>query len=222
MTVIWRENLNIKGKTYLDRKVYKSASLIITKEDESKADELDKLIQKKVKEIQYKAIKKGLMKLKKKKGVLELWYLVGKILQFIDNDQLLKSEDRQFVWEAIWYHFEKIAPKLIPGNQKKRRGTYRDHFLQCYKLGKLSWDVVKNSGNWSDWMEFFDSTTNEDKRIFDWIQKKVKKENLKDYWLKRFYRLLKQKFSRKVTEVFSDKELHEELELLWLKHKNNR
>lgn len=222
MAVIWREDLTINGKVYPDRKVYKSPSFVVTKDEEKRAEKLDKFIEAKIREVKRAVQEKGFLGLKKKKGVLELWYLVGKNLQFVDNTKLVPQEDKQFVWEAVWYHVKKIAPELIPGKQRKRRGTYRDHFLQCYKLGKFPWRVIKRGGGWSEWQEFFDSRTiNEDCRILEWLFRKIESEPPKDYWLKSFYRLLKQKFFGKVTEVLSDKDLFQELELVWEKHKTS-
>lgn len=220
MAVIWREDLNIKGKVYKDVKVYKSSSYIVTNDEEKRAEKLDQLIESKINKIKFVAKRKGLLKLKQKTGVLDLWYLVGENLQFIDKSDLILAEDKKFICEAIWYHVEKIAPELIPGKQKKRRGTYRDHFLQCFKIGKFSKEVAKKAGSWSDWVEFFDSSTiNEDNRILDWVIKKCNSEITKNYWLKSFYRLLKREFIGKISTVFSNAELNNRLEQVWNKHK---
>lgn len=216
MAVIWREDLKIEGKVYKDRKVYKSLGFTVTREGEEKAEKLDKLIKAKVKKIKRDVRKRNLLKLKKRKGVLDLWYLVGKHLQFIDETDLISQEERKFIWEAVWYHVEKIFPELIPGKQKKRRGTARDHFRICYELGRFPREVVEKGGIWSEWMEFFDAKTiSEDGRILIWVLKKVGSEKLGKYWLKGFYRSLKKHFSGKITTVFTEKELNKKLESTW-------
>lgn len=215
MAVILRETLNIYGKEYPDRKIYKSSSGLVTKADEEKADELDRLIEEKVKEAKYVVAREGLVRRKGKKGVLKLWYTIGKALQFVGDPSVVSPEDRQFILEAIWYHMEKQAPELIPGEQIKRRGTYRDHFSQCYKLARFPWGAVEKGGNWSNWQEFFDSETDKDERILTWILRKTRKEKILNNWLKTFYRDLKKRVSGKVTTVFTDEELGRLLNEIW-------
>lgn len=219
MAVVLREDIKINGKLYHGVKTYKSSKPlgIVTSEEKEGADRLDKLIEEKIKGLRDETRGKDLIKLKKRKGVLELWHLVGRSLQFVDDESVIKPEDRSFMWEAIWYHLEKIAPELVPGKQIKRRGTFRDHLIQCYKVGKFPWDTIKNSGAWTDWAEFFDSRTiSEDGRILGWVLEKTKGDgSLGKHWMRKFYRGLKREFFGKDTTVFPEEELKKKLSDIW-------
>jgi len=211
MPVIIRESRKIAGKVYDNIKVYKT-NRPLTTEAKKQAEELDDFLSKKLSDILNDVKKKDLLKLKNKPGVLKLWYEVGKNLTFINNTSIIPPEDRKYVWRAIYDHANELKPGQL--NVRAINRPENSHFAYCYNLSKYTWDFVKNAGNWTAWVEFFDSLVlREDTRIIEWLG------NIQNFstgsrqnWLRKLTRKIRREFKNKDTKVFSDSELQNKLE----------
>jgi len=153
---------------------------------------------------------KGLLELRGKKGVLRLWYEVGKRLAFVDDPSIVPTADRKYVWQAIFDHATKAG--LAPGVQGSRE-QQRPHFRYCYELAKKfpDYEIVSNAGDWSAWVEFLDyPTISRDPRIVEWLMSKKTEEAGRD-WLRALTKEIRQKLpykgSKTDTSVFSDGDL---------------
>jgi hypothetical protein len=229
MPVIIRETREIDGKLQTV-KIYRTDGLL-TREAKERAEKLDLLLQRKMKERETEVTAKGLLRLKGSRGVIRLWYEVGKRLQFMKDPSVVPLEDQKHVWRALYDH----AENLVPGPGRSRAENYeRNHFRYCAMLAEFDWSFVKGAGNWRSWVEFFDSEKiREDPRIIEWLRERSTKKPTKD-WLdfarsakqKSFRKLTKyvrQSFKDKETTVFSATELFGKLDEIFRKalHENN-
>ena len=99
MPVIIKEKRTIAGKEYDNMHVYKS-NKPITKEGRTQAEKLDNILNIKMSKLEKKMTKNGLIKLKNRKGVVELWYNVGKGIEFVNDTEIVPREDRKYIWRA--------------------------------------------------------------------------------------------------------------------------
>lgn len=192
MAVIVRESKIIDCKKFNDIKVYKSDNFPISVKEELNAEKLDDFISNFFNDLIKDVKKKNLLKLKGSRGVINLWYYVGKKLEFIDKPQIVDPKDKKYIWMAIWFH----SGDLAPGEAKTRAGTIRDHFSYCYRLAKYDKEFVLNAGNWRNWMDFFDSPTLNNKIFLGWFEKKthiIKSMKIKN-WLREFIKLIRNEF----------------------------
>ncbi len=211
MAVIVREEKEIpgSGKKYTV-KVYKTTpGKLVTLEGKKKAEELDRFLEKKIKEIKEEMSSTGLLKLKGKKGeVIKLWYEVGRRLDFVMDTSIVSAEDREFVWRAIYDHAEKLAPGPI--SQRVKRDPESSHFSYCYKLSRFPWKFIEMAGDWTSWSEFFDrSETKKDPRIIEWLGKKAKESNVRgrQNWLRPLTKAIHQEYNGYETQTrFESKE----------------
>jgi hypothetical protein len=213
MAILLREPRNIDGQEFKDLKIFKSENPLITKQDEKKALELDRYIRLFFSRLITESKRNGLFQLKNKAGVIELWYFVGKKLDFIDDPELVHPSDKKFIWRALWQH----AADLAPGEMKSRAGTIRDHFLYCYRLAKYEREFVLSSGTWSNWQEFFDSPVLSDKVVLDWFEEKIptiKKKGLRN-WLRDFIKLVRNQFQNIDLAFLSKDEIREKLDTIF-------
>lgn len=214
MAVIVREPRIIGGKEYASVKVYKSTTLV-TPEAERKAEELDQLLSRQMKRIQSEMRKRRLLTKRGKPGVLRLWWEVGKMLTFVDEVEVEPEDDRQYVWRALYDHAGELRPSK-PGQRASE--LIRNHFRQCYELGKLDWKSVREAGTWSAWKDFFEnSSVREDNRIIRWlIQKsKISHATHPKKWLRKLTRGVNSRFLKRDTTVLTYDELIEELDEIY-------
>jgi hypothetical protein len=193
MAVLFREKRVIDGVEFDDLVIYRSSKFPITKEDEIRANELDRYLKKFFQKLIKKVKKRGLLENKNKPGVLELWYFVGMELKIIDNSRILNPSDKKYIWAALWQY----AGELAPGSKKTRAGTHRDHFLYCYKLGRYEKEFVFSAGTWRNWSEFFDSPITSNNAVIEWFGSKmaeIKKLNKKN-WMRVLNKLIRNEFS---------------------------
>lgn len=219
MAVIVRERRLIDGKEILI-KVYKSKKLV-THADKKKAEELDRFLEEKMREIARDMREKGLIKLKGKKGVLPLWYEVGKRLSFVMDPTIVPEEDRDFVWQAIYDH----AGDLNPGESRKGRPK-TNYFYYCFLIAQHDWDMVKSS-DWTSWVEFFDSKRiREDPRIYEWLLNRSKEKSsrwaeftkgAKQDWVRVLTKFIRHYFKRRATTELTQEELFSELDEIFNK-----
>jgi len=222
MAVVVRENRTIDGKTQ-KVKVYKTKRLL-TGELRKQAEELDEILSKKMKKIEKEMKDSGLIHLKRKRGeVLKLWYEVGKRLEFVMDTSSVRAEDREFVWRALYDHTKELAPG--PLTKRAIREPDTSHFSYCYKISRFPWEFVEMAGDWTSWSEFFDrKETKNDYRIIEWLGLKAKEHNVKSRqnWLRPLTKAIHKEFDKKDTTVFSDDELYERLNGIFLKLKGDR
>ena len=207
MAVIIREEKILDGKKFDSVKVYKSDKFPITSNDELIAERLDQYLSEFFLSLNEEVKKNGLIKLKGKNGVLELWYYVGKRLSFIDDSNIVYPGDKKYIWNALWY----FANDIAPGDAKFRAGTSRDHFSYCYRIAKYDKHYALNAGTWSDWQDFFDSPILSNINILNWFEQRstsIKKLGVKN-WLRDVIKLIRNEFQNidldflKKEEIFS-------------------
>lgn len=212
MAVIIRENRTIAGKVVRGVKVYKS-DRPVTREAREQAEKLDRFLQKKMSEIGRKMKERGLLAKKGKPGVLQLWYQVGKHLDFVMDPSIVPVEDRKYVWRALYDHAGPLHEGPIP--VRVQRSPKTSHFRYCYLLAsKFDWEFVRSAGNWTAWVEFFDSPViHQDERIIEWLGSKQKHvTGSRQDWVRELTKAIRNRLKNKDTSVFTDEELHERLE----------
>ena len=218
MTVIIRERKKIENKDYIVKVFKTRPGRLVTLEEKNKAEKLDGFLSQKMDEIKKEMRNNSLLNLKGKRGkVLKLWYEVGKRLEFIMDTSIITAEDREFIWRALYDH----AAELAPGPLTKRvlRDPETSHFSYCYYVSKFPWGFVKMAGDWTSWSEFFDrKETKNDRRIIEWIGLKAKDSDIKSRqnWLRPLTKAIHREFEKKDTTVFSEKELYERLDRIFL------
>ena len=228
MAVKIREEIVVGGKTIL-ASVYKSESQRpLTKSAKDKANKLDDLIEQRMCDIENEMEKRGLLALKSRRGVLRLWYEVGKRLSFVEGTDLVAAEDRKFIWRALYDHAGKLAPTppySSPDRSASRRADEpRNHFRYCYLIAKKfpDFDFVESVGDWSSWIDLLDSPTiQNDERILEWIASKQQSssENSRVDWLRKIINGIRGQFpavgAMTDTTVFTERELRRKLESMY-------
>ncbi len=216
MAVIWREDRIIGGKQFAGVKVYKS-DRFVTREAEGHAEQLDTALHDKLTAIEKDIRKLRLLDLKGKGGVLKLWYEVGQRLKFVDSLEVSPPEDKRYIWRALYDH----AGDLAPGTPKVRANErwQNSHFFYCYRIGQFPWNFVEGAGNWTAWVEFFDSPRiSQDSRIVEWLGSKTKvATGSKQDWLRKLTKEVRRAFQTTDTTVFSKDELYERLDAIFQK-----
>ena len=211
MAVIVRERRTIGGKRYDNVKVYKSTTLV-TPDAERKAKDLDLLLEQEMQQIECDMRDRGLLRLKGKRGVLQLWYEVGKALSFVYDVEVEPPDDRIYVWRALYDHAGELTPSE-PGQRASE--VVRNHFRQCYQLGRLEWNFVKQAGTWSAWKDFFENRrVRNDERIIRWLIEGSKKGPPRPVkrWLRKLTRGVNSRFLTRDTTVLGEDELIAELD----------
>lgn len=223
--MIIREEIVIAGKT-IPAKTYKSASQRpLTKSEREKANKLDDLIEHEMRDIENEMEKRGLLELKSHRGVLRLWYEVGKRLSFVETTNLVSAEDRKFIWRALYDHAQKLAPTPPhpdPNRSLNRRADDpRNHFRYCHLLAKKfhDFDFVESVGDWSSWIDLLGSPTiQNDERILEWIASKQQSsaEDSRVDWLRKIINGVRREFpavgAMTDTTVLTERELTQKLE----------
>ena len=211
MPVIIREKRTISGIEYDNIKVYKT-DRPLTREEKEQAEKLDLFLHKKMEQVLNEIKSLNILSLKNKPGVLKLWYEVGKRLSFIEDTSIVPAEDRKYVWRALYDHTDELRPGKINVRASKR--PENSHFAYCYYLSKYSWGFVNHAGNWTAWVEFFDSEViRNDSRIIDWLGSKqpLAKGSVQD-WLRKITREIRRNLKNIDTKIFSINDLHDRLE----------
>lgn len=219
MAVIIREKRKIAGKEQIIKVYQRNSEDILSKDERERADGLDHFLQKQMQAIERKLQKMGLLDLKGKRGVLRLWFELGKELGFIDKCTLIHETDKRWLWRALYDH----APNLAAGPPKVRANERPEnsHFHYCYLLAKKFPDFkfVESAGDWTAWAEFLDSPSiSEDHRIIEWLASKQHEygTSANQNWLRKLTRAIRHEFPYKGaktdTRLFSDAELVQRLE----------
>lgn len=213
MAIIIREEKKLPNGVSTQVKHYISDFSPITGRLRRIAEKNDELIDEKVKEMEAKLESKGLLDLRGKPNVLPLWYEVGKHLDFVDELEL-SPKAKKHVWRAIYDHCRKLynPDDGIPVRLRDRPTT--SNLRYAYLLAKnFDWDLVKNAGNWTAWVEFLDSIVmREDPRIIEWIRDLQDKGPLQGGFLRVLNKAIRHRLDGHVTELLSDSELRDILE----------
>jgi hypothetical protein len=229
MAVIIREKRSIAGKEQIVKVYQRSSEDLLSKQEREQADELDLFLEQRMQAIEQKLQKMGLLDLKGKRGVLRLWFELGKQLgKFVERSNLVSAEDRKFIWRALYDHAGKLAPNPpYQGSnppQNRRADDPRNHFRYCFLLAKKFPDFkfVENVGDWSSWIDLLDSPTiRNDERILEWIASKQQSstEDSRVDWLRKIINGIRREFpaagAMTDTSVLSNKELKEKLEKMY-------
>lgn len=210
MAVIVRETRTIAGREFPTVKVYKTAEGVpLTREERERAERLDALLAKQMKEVAAEVRSLGLLDLKNRPGVVKLWYGVGRRLSFIDDNDLVPLRDRRFVWRALYDHADDLLPGP-PGIRANQRPE-NSHFRYCYLLAKFDEDVAL-SASWTFWVECFDSIAiREDERIVEWLASSIREIGLKQNEIRALNKAIRAEFREVDTTVLSDEELTQRL-----------
>jgi hypothetical protein len=223
VAVIIREEKVIEGKKYAV-KVYRTESgRFVTERDKKKAEEFDRFLAEKIREIEGEMKNGGLLTLKGQKGrVHKLWYEVGKRLEFVMDTSLVAAGDRRFVWRAIYDHVKELHSGPVP--ERAIRDPETSHFAYCYRLSGFPREFVEMAGDWTSWSEFFDRReTRNEPRIIEWLGKKASESKVsgRQAWLRPLTKAIHREFGGKVTTVFSTEELYQRLDKVFSDLKEN-
>lgn len=162
----------------------------------------------------------GHLRLKGRPGVVRLWWEVGRRLRgFVETLEVGPEEDRQFVWRALYDH----APSLVPGTIGSRASRLQNsHFRYCYLLGAYDWPTVRDFGDWTSWVEVFDSERiRNDPRIADWLVARVTspdsswmtfRTDNRMAWFRPLAKAIRAALDHRDTLALDDGELWEELD----------
>ncbi len=213
MAVIVREIRDFDGKE-VKVKVYRTEGLL-TKKEKERAEALDEVIKRRMSEIVSELTRADLIDRVRGNDTLELWYTVGKGLDFVDDPNLVRPLDVKHVWRAIYDHAGPLHVGAIPQRAERRPRT--SHFSYCYQLGKFDWEFVKSGGTWTTWSEFFDSKPiKQDERIIRWLGK-IQERRTKGLqnWIRPLNKAIRNEFRGSDTGVFEDDELEQKLEAIY-------
>jgi hypothetical protein len=193
-------------------KVYQSlGSLTVNERDKSKADKLDRLLQRKILQLNRDLKKRKLFPKKGSKGNTDTYWEVGKALRnIVDQSNLLDKAELPLFWQN--------AKMYIPAELLyKERGPYREHLWYCYRLSGYPKDLVKKMG-WSEWVTIFDSTgINQEIRFDEWFKGKLLQQNdhIERSWIRLFAPCVNTMLIKIYTNDLANKELFTCYEAAW-------
>lgn len=173
MPVIIRESVNSDAHT--EEIHYKTARGVITAEDKKLAERNDAEIERRFREIEREFEIKRLLDLKKTHGVIELWWELGRRLQFLEHLDVGDERDRIWLWRACYDH----AGKLNPSRNGKlsvraRERPKNSHFRYSALLGRLDRRTVEAIGIWDSWSGICDSECfQNDDRFVEWLRNRA-------------------------------------------------
>lgn len=221
MAVVIKETRILNGTPHDGVRVYKSHRPVGA-EAQIRADALDQTLETMMRRVVQEVESEGLLGLKGRRGVVRLWWAVGsRLRQFVDSLEVSPSEDRLFLWRAMYDH----APELVPGKIGARaERPLNSHFYYCYQLGGFDWAAVKAFGDWTSWVEFFDSERiRSDPRIVDWFATRLGDPPSPRWaaftaggradWFRTLTKSIRARFQRRDSRGLSDEELFGELDL---------
>lgn len=204
MAIILRKN---KNKTYL------SSSGVITNSDKRIADKLDRELSRTLKNLENDWLKRGLLtKSGVKKEALRIWYELGNVLnKLIDKYNIRGTSDEPFFWRSVYDHVSTLVQKKPP--PKRSDEWRRNHFRLCALMAQRTWSEVQQVGPWSVWRDLFDNLKLlEDRRVLDWVVKKIGELNLGHKELRPFIHSARRRLIKIDTGVLNDDELKKKLD----------
>jgi hypothetical protein len=204
------------------RRVYKTIGYLAY-EDKENADKLDNFLKFKIKEIEQRLKKKGLLFLRGRSGSIEFWYNLGVELRELWNqvrtEYGLPDTFLPYFLKAAFDNSNSAKPKSGRANRLKNA-----YFYYSYVLAGLPLKQVKSAGSWREWIEFLDSKRiRTDPRIIKWFVTRKVMEIREDTtltredWFRRITREIRFEFHRIDTTVLSEDELYSSLDEILLK-----
>lgn len=202
----------IRGEKRANVELYKPDG-ILTKSDKERAIRIDEMLEREFRRIEKDFKKNGLLDKKgTRKGVVELWWEVGKRLRFIE-DLGLNEDERKYIWQAMFDHAGGITPK--GGSERARTNPESSHFAFCYMLASLEKEMALRH-EWTFWFEFLDSEPiRKDRRILMWLSKRAMDwypGGSKQEWVRNVAKAIRNGFNNINTRSLDEEELERELE----------
>lgn len=203
---------------------YKSTRGAITAADKKLADQNDAELERKFRAIEVEMVKRDLLRLKKTRHVLKLWWELGRKLSFLRNMDVGDERDRIWLWRACYDHCGKLNPSKDGTLSVRARNRLKSsHFRYAELLGRLDWSTAKAIGLWDSWSGICDSECfQNDERFVIWFEDRVRKPKspvsrlLKTRKHQDLFRDLakriRHRFKKMDTSVLSPKELFVELD----------
>lgn len=195
------------------RKIYASSSGAVTNKDKERADKLDKELEKKIQSLEQSWLERRFLTSNgTKKETLRVWYELGEALNKISKKYNIKgSTEEPLYWLSIYDHVSPLIQRKKP--PKTSRQLTRNHFRLCGIMAQRGWSEVKQVGPWSVWRDLFDnSKLLEDKRVFDWVVKKIRVSRMGHKELRPFIHASRRRIAKIDSSVLSNKELRQKLE----------
>ena len=189
---------------------YKSAKKILTPQDIKEADRFDDALNQEIQEIENVLLKKGMLTPEaRKSNMLRAWYLIGtRINKFLRKYKVSPEEEKLF-WDHL-YGRSALIGKTTPASKiSKTRNDFRIASLLAYhpitKLEKI--------GLWALWREIITYKVFKDKRVLNWVLKKLEQSPPKTRNEGRpFLKAVSARLKKIDTTVLNDKELLKKLE----------
>lgn len=222
MAVIVREERRIGDGIVPGIAVYQSSRPVGTAA-RAQAQRLDLELGARMRWVTEEVRRDGWLALKGRPGVVRLWWEVGRRLRgFADDLDVGPEEDRQFLWRAMYDH----AGDLVPGKVGARAGRHlNSHFYYCYLLGRYDWQTVEAFGDWTSWVEIFDSLRlRDDPRVIDWLAARAgsNQPGWREYvgtnrmgWFRPLAKAIRARFANRDSRGLSIPELEAELDAVF-------
>jgi hypothetical protein len=224
MPVLIRESQSPERPDVLEV-TYKTAGGVLTGEGEGIAKRNDDVLERRLRAIESEMLRRGLLDLKGRPGVVRLWWEVGRRLTFIEEMDVGDERDRVWLWRAIYDHAGRLNPtrngRLSVRARRRPRNSY---FRYMALLGRLDWSVAEAVGDWTSWVELCDSECFDDGRFIQWLadrarapesplERLVEARHHQDLFRK-LAKAIRHRFNKTDTSVFSRGELYAELDAL--------
>lgn len=157
--------------------VYKSARGVITTTDKELADRNDAKLKRKFRAIEAAMLKRDLLRLKKTRNVLRLWWELGRRLSFLRKIDVGDERDRIWLWRACYDHCGQLNPGKDGKLSVRAQGRLKNsHFRYAELLGRLDWGTAEAIGLWDSWSGICDSECfQNDDRFVNWLDDRITK-----------------------------------------------
>lgn len=140
-----------------------------TTAEREKADQLDKILEKRMGELVIELTYSKLMPEAKGKGSLLTYWTLGKaLLDVASHTELFREAELPLLWRAT-------NGMYLPDQLKyAERGPYREHLWYCFRLASYP-KILAEKMYWGEWVTIFDSSgINQEPRFDNWFQEKLK------------------------------------------------
>lgn len=202
--------IKITRKTKHKNPIYKSSKTILTTQDIKDADEFDKRLVMKIKEIENILIEHNALSVKnKKKDPLQVWHLIGgQINQFLKTNHIEK-EDEHIFWDSLYGR----SSIVHSGNPSSKISHTRNDFKTSTILAKYPLEMLRKVGSWALWREILVyKILLTDERIFKWVINELIKHPRTRDAARPFLKSIAARFKKIDTSVLSNNELLRKLE----------
>ena len=192
----------------------------ITDGQRRQARQLDAELRSNLEEVEREVRDAGYLDLKGRPGVIRLWWEVGRRLRaFVPSLDVGPAEDERYIWRAMYDHGSDLVPGVVGARAER---LLNSHFRYCYLLGEYEWSEVEAFGDWTSWVEVFDSERiRADPRIARWLVDRVTQPSAawahftaakRMAWFRPLAKAVRARFAHRDTTVLSLEELYAELD----------